>query len=93
MAADAVAAEREGRRRNVSWDGTPNPHPSEKGIRYGSDLHFPHYFDADQLYDLQADPYEHVNLAAEQPEALAAMQDKLRSLLAPLPHTFGEFKT
>ena len=53
-----------------------------------------HYFDADQLYDLQNDPREKNNLA-NQPEhehLLRKMQDLLKSHLARVPGTFGEFR-
>jgi arylsulfatase A-like enzyme len=38
-----------------------------------------------ELYDLLADPSESVNLAAEQPERVAAMQAKLKAWLASCP--------
>ncbi|MHC4517061.1 MAG: sulfatase family protein [Planctomycetota bacterium] len=53
-----------------------------------------HYFDPDQLYDLQNDPREE-NSLADKPEyehVLRKMQDLLRSHLARVPGTFGEFR-
>jgi arylsulfatase A-like enzyme len=57
-----------------------------------------HYFDADQLYDLNADPQERRNLARDRHATpanrarLAAMQARLREMLQPVPGPFGEFK-
>jgi arylsulfatase A-like enzyme len=77
-----------GDRRSFAWDGTEN-------VRYRAPERFPGYFDYDQLYSLAEDPLEQHNLAADPGYAgrLAEMQDRLRMLLAPLPHSFGEFKT
>ena len=53
-----------------------------------------HYFDRDQLYDLQNDPREENNLA-DKPDyehVLTQMQDLLKSHLSHVPGTFGEFK-
>jgi arylsulfatase A-like enzyme len=49
----------------------------------------------DQLYDLEKDPFEQVNLIGQpaQAETLAELKQQLRELLATLPHTSGEFKT
>jgi arylsulfatase A-like enzyme len=97
MSADAEAARREGRDRLVDWSGNANPHPRGRkgGIRYNADLHFPAYFDADQLYDLRNDVIEQKNVAKVPKNAttVAELQQHLRDLLRPLPHTFGEFKT
>lgn len=59
----------------------------------GADTDFPHYFDQDQLYDLNADPQERRNLAkdAAYRDRLAAMKKLLREYSAGLPHQFGEF--
>lgn len=95
MAADAEAARREGRKRLVGWDGRVNPHAHalSEGIRYFADGAFPHYLDADQLYDLAADPWERHNVIDDPANAdvLADMKRRLAEELARLPHNFGEF--
>lgn len=54
---------------------------------------YPHYYDEDQLYHLEADPTEQNNLA-EDPrfeEVLADMKTELTKHLSKAPGTFGEF--
>ena len=53
----------------------------------------PGYFDADQLYDLENDPDEQVNLAKDPKYAKVVdqMKARLREYLATFPHPFGEF--
>ena len=55
----------------------------------------PAYFDPDQLYDLDADPDEMVNLANDPrfQEVLESMKAIFQQHLSNLPGTFGEFKT
>jgi arylsulfatase A-like enzyme len=56
---------------------------------------FPHYADHDQLYNLDADPYEQTNLF-DNPECaarLAEMRAFLSRELAKLPRPFAEFKS
>ncbi len=93
--ADAREARETGRKRLVGWDGRKNPHAhaDQEGIRYFASGEFAHYFDPDQLYDLQADPWETTNLAsdARYADTLAELKDTLRSQLRRLPHSFGEF--
>lgn len=56
---------------------------------------FPAYFDDDQLYDLNNDSLEKVNLAykPEYFDTLENMKSILRSYSADLPYPFGEFKS
>ena len=53
----------------------------------------PAYWDADQLYDLQADPNEQVNLAKDSKHAqtLAELKSRLKEWLAGFNRPFGEF--
>lgn len=54
---------------------------------------FPHWWDADQLYDLTKDPKERTNLASE-PEftaKLAEMKSLLGQRLGELPYGYAEF--
>lgn len=87
---------RTGERRTVHWTGRPNPHAAwgEEGIRYVADVDFPHFFDFDQLYNLEVDPFEQVNVAdyPQYGEILSRLQEELRKHLQSLPHAFGEFK-
>lgn len=54
-----------------------------------------HFFDKDQLYDLENDPEELKNLAYDTKYAkvLAERKEKLREYCLKLPGTFAEFKT
>ena len=53
----------------------------------------PGYFDADQLYDLQTDPDEKVNLAndPQHVQTVAKLKTRLRKLLSDFNRPFGEF--
>ena len=55
---------------------------------------YPCIFDLDQLYDLEQDPDEQHNLAADPAYAdtVKQMQLNLRELLKPMSRPFGEFK-
>ena len=57
--------------------------------------HPDHFFDKDQLYDLENDPQEFRNLAfyPKYAKVLAKMKQKLREYCLKLPGTFAEFKT
>jgi arylsulfatase A-like enzyme len=57
--------------------------------------HRDHFFDEDQLYDLENDPAETVNLAGwpEHAEVLKDMKRRLRQYCLQLPGTFAELKT
>lgn len=52
--------------------------------------HYPGYFDADQLYDLENDPYEQNNLAyqTENAEKLSEMQQILQDYLSSFNHVY-----
>ncbi|MFD2255473.1 sulfatase [Luteolibacter algae] len=54
---------------------------------------FPHWWDADQLYDLEKDPEEKNNLATnpEYAEVLAEMKRELSQHLKELPYGYAEF--
>jgi arylsulfatase A-like enzyme len=56
---------------------------------------YPHYYDEDQLYHLEADPTEQNNLAEDRrfKEVLAEMKAELTKHLSTSPGTFGEFTT
>ncbi len=69
--------------------------PGGRGSEQPAIRHFKHYFDVDQLYNLDTDPGEQQNLAADPRyrKKLGEMQALLAKLLERLPGTFGEFKT
>jgi arylsulfatase A-like enzyme len=54
----------------------------------------PNYWDADQLYDLQADPGERVNLAKDPKHAqtLTELKSRLKAWLSGFNRPFGEFE-
>ena len=87
MKTDAEKAAAAGRPRTIGWSGG--------SMHFNALIDFPGYFAPDQLYDLENDLYEQRNLAGEKSHAatLAQMRRSLSRVLAPLPHTFGEFKT
>jgi arylsulfatase A-like enzyme len=52
----------------------------------------PHYFEADQLYDLRKDPEENNNIASQKPEIVRELRKKLSHALKQFPgRPFGEF--
>lgn len=55
---------------------------------------YPHYYDADQLYNLESDPGENTNLAGDptHQSTLAQMKRLLATHLQDKPGGFGEFK-
>ena len=87
MNADAEKARAESRARTVGWSGGT--------MHFNAPIDFPAYFAPDQLYDVENDLYEQRNLAGEKRHGatLEEMRGRLSQALAPLPHTFGEFKT
>jgi arylsulfatase A-like enzyme len=64
------------------------------GLQETAAANHPCYFDADQLYDLEKDPDEKVNLANDPKyaETLSEMKARLKSFLDRFPRPFGEFK-
>jgi len=77
MEADRRESLETGEPRTVGWDGGESGTPW--GVRYGADAEFPHYFDAVQLYDLKADPFEQENLIES--GTLAGIEAELRQRL------------
>ncbi len=92
MGKEAEEFKKTGKKRRISWDGTPNPHPVGwgEGVRYNSDADFKCYFDVDQLYDLKNDVFEQNNLygKAEYAELVAKLRAMLKKYQEKLPHTF-----
>ena len=92
---DRREAEQEKRKRWVGWDGRKNPHAGfeKEGVRYFAAGEFPHYFDPDQLYNLEQDPFEQNNLISDPAYAdtVKNLQSLLKEELEKLPHSFGEF--
>lgn len=78
-------------------DGTLGRKPfhmdTSLNLQQAAERAHPAYRDADQLYDLQEDPQEQVNLAKDpaHAERLERMKKKLSELLQPLGRKFGEF--
>jgi arylsulfatase A-like enzyme len=95
MAAEVEETNQTGKLRQIGWSGRRNWHVDEEGVVYSADRDFPHYFDADQLYDLQSDPFEQHNIIDDpkMAQTAASLKIKLGEYLNTLPHTFGEFKS
>jgi arylsulfatase A-like enzyme len=73
---------------NVIWDGSTT-RSSQTWFRQ----YHPGYSDPDQLYDLEKDPSQQVNLAGnpEYAPALFALKKSLSESLSGFTHPFGEF--
>jgi len=71
--------------------------PGGDGTERGQGLKYyiKNYFDTDQLYDLENDPRERVNLASvpKYRDVLEKMKTELKKHLANAPGTFAEFKS
>jgi len=76
-------------------DLPPNPLPylvANLHLGYHSSRHNPNYFQADQLYDLENDPYEKTNVLGLYPEVVTDLKARLTRHLATFPRRpFGEF--
>jgi arylsulfatase A-like enzyme len=76
-------------------DAPPNPRPyhtANSHLGYHSSRYNPHYFEADQLYDLENDPQEKTNLVDRHPEVVADLKARLSIHLKSFPNRpFGEF--
>jgi arylsulfatase A-like enzyme len=93
MAAEAKAKKNSEKKRRIDWSGRENWHLDEEGVVYGADRDFPHYFDEDQLYDLENDAFEQNNLIHDQryTDVLEKIKNHMKRIIKTLPHTFGEF--
>ena len=80
---------------NMGWFGSPvyDHRVFREAASYNVSKLFPHYTEADQLYDLEDDPCEQRNLAGDPAlgEVLADMRAKLSIELKKLPHAYAEF--
>ena len=67
--------------------------PADRPPRYFVAEQFPAYFDTDQLYNLNKDSAESVNLAnnPEYAKKLKLMKSKLRAHSENLPYSFAKF--
>ncbi len=90
---DARKVARKGGYRRVDLAGRPSWHDWQEGVVFNSNLDFPHYFDDDQLYDLEVDVFEQDNLAGDSAyrNIMKEMQELMAGHLKRLPHTFGEW--
>jgi arylsulfatase A-like enzyme len=93
MREEATKAKATNTRRRIGWDGRPNRHAAEPGIWFYADRDFPHYFDYDQMYNLQTDYFEQTNIInnEEGQRVLPEMKSLLRKLLSDMNYPYGEF--
>jgi arylsulfatase A-like enzyme len=83
--------ERQGGLQNVNY----NADSASANFRIKGTQTYPnHYYDFDQLYDLNRDPNEQKNLFGnpEYASKIKQMQTLLRAELEKMPHTFGEIR-
>ncbi len=77
------------------YDSPPNARPyyaQNSDLGYWAAKRNPHYFEDDQLYDLEADPKEEHNVFAEHPEVVAELRGRLAAWLRTFPERpYGEF--
>jgi arylsulfatase A-like enzyme len=85
--------------RGEKFNGLPGIPPSDRPY-YSRNAHLgfhaastnPHYFEIDQLYDLEADPKEERNVVAQHPEVVADLRARLATWLRTFPdRPYGEF--
>lgn len=85
--------------RGEKFKGIPGTPPSEHPY-YSRNAHLgfhaarqnPHYFEIDQLYDLEADPREEHNVFNEHPDVVSQMRERLANWLQTFPNRpYGEF--
>ncbi|MDZ7725334.1 MAG: sulfatase-like hydrolase/transferase [candidate division KSB1 bacterium] len=93
MQAEAQTSAETGEPRRIGWSGIANWHRQGEGVIYSAVRDFPNYFDKDQLYDLENDPFEQRNLVTDvgYGETASELKEKLSAFVRDLPHTFGEF--
>lgn len=68
----------------VGWEGRVLEYPSltnNTNLGYYAALNNPHYYELDQLYDLNADSAETINVAGQYPEILLQMRELLSGYL------------
>lgn len=68
--------------------------PGGGDAEYLATQRYPNYADPDQLYDLESDPKERINLFndKEYKDVLKEMKAELNKHIATIPGSFGEFK-
>lgn len=98
---DRFNADQERRERPIYTRDPNAPFSHVQAVPGGGDAEhlsidkYPAFHDADQLYDLSADPGEQKNLAGDEAHAakLAELKALLSEHLKEMPGTFGELKT
>jgi arylsulfatase A-like enzyme len=76
----------------VGWEGGKREDKTKfEGLQFNADIEFPHFFDLDQLYDLEEDVFEQNNLADDpaHQEKLRALRAELKKLTEPMPRPFA----